>query len=486
MYRSPDFYNPQIVFFVFAPRNLIYVLIDFHSGGLMKTGWIVLGFLVVLLLAGISIAIQCPDGCTCLTALQAKEKHMVPCEEDMISCGKAKNGDPLFCFRPNISPVVVSPKILGTSFRKITPANTGGQETTPCNGTCICLTENQATEKRMISCSNDKILCGQSDAGDPMYCFREKPPQSEGVPMVSPIPVSSKKISDQVVTIIAPAPRPSLTIHDSGTITGSQSILSGDSDGDGIGNLFDVCPDVSDPAQGDIDHDGVGDLCDACSLPLVSGEVYCCPEIERLTGVSCLELSQYSASEGRDVYYWETLYGKVSGNGCGCRDSDGLDPLIPSLVYTEHCTREVSTPSGPPGSTTTVVRGESRCSYNVSERCSEDGTHVIEYICGENGPQAIEIECPNGCINGYCLCDTEIVLDPENPGPIQINKDICLDEDTSREYYCEYVYSPDDPSGGSFVEKYRDKDCEHGCSNGYCCPNAECAYDIWEPPEYTY
>ncbi|MBP1611991.1 MAG: cartilage oligomeric matrix protein, partial [Acidobacteria bacterium] len=37
-----------------------------------------------------------------------------------------------------------------------------------------------------------------------------------------------------------------------------------DADADGIADLLDVCPEVSDPAQADRDRDAVGDLCDAC------------------------------------------------------------------------------------------------------------------------------------------------------------------------------------------------------------------------------
>ena len=37
---------------------------------------------------------------------------------------------------------------------------------------------------------------------------------------------------------------------------------SADADGDGIADLFDLCPDRTDPAQADLDGDGIGDACD--------------------------------------------------------------------------------------------------------------------------------------------------------------------------------------------------------------------------------
>ena len=40
--------------------------------------------------------------------------------------------------------------------------------------------------------------------------------------------------------------------------------LALDTDGDGFGDACDVCPNVPDPAQRDSDRDGVGDACDVC------------------------------------------------------------------------------------------------------------------------------------------------------------------------------------------------------------------------------
>lgn len=48
------------------------------------------------------------------------------------------------------------------------------------------------------------------------------------------------------------------------------TIQPGDGDGDGIGDVWDVCPAVPDPGQEDVDSDGVGDVCqdrDADGVP---------------------------------------------------------------------------------------------------------------------------------------------------------------------------------------------------------------------------
>lgn len=547
--------------------SLKWISTDLHAGVFMKTGWVIVGFLILLLLAGIAVAIQCPEGCFCMTTLEAKQKQMVPCDDEMISCGKSKTGDllycfkpntsgtgsrtgnlfipyalvtvtpttppslsidqepgscpkgctclstleakkkrmvpcgddliscgtsktgdPLYCFQPNISTVSEIPGPLHATYTMftLTPTPTQSPGSEACPGSCECFTSDEANTRRLIPCAKDRITCGESEAEEPKYCYKEKSSPSQPAPVVSPLPVSTLVIPDYSMAYITLTPTPIQTHTIEGRVAGSTVFSGGDSDGDGIGDLRDLCPDIFDPEQGDVDHDGVGDLCDACSLPLVWGEVYCCPELERLTGVSCLELSQYSPTEGRDVYYWEKLYGKVSGDGCGCNDIDGLNPLKPSSIFTESCTRDVSTHSGPPGSTSTMVTGDSHCVYNVADRCSADGNHVIEYVCGENGPEPIEIECPNGCINGYCICDSDGGINYAQPGSIGQSEDVCLDDHTLREYYCEYEFLPGDPSGGTFVEKYEDVYCEFGCVNGYRCPNEECTFEIGEIREYSY
>jgi hypothetical protein len=39
--------------------------------------------------------------------------------------------------------------------------------------------------------------------------------------------------------------------------------VSLDSDGDGVANIVDNCPTISNPTQVDVDNDGVGDACDS-------------------------------------------------------------------------------------------------------------------------------------------------------------------------------------------------------------------------------
>ena len=56
-----------------------------------------------------------------------------------------------------------------------------------------------------------------------------------------------------------------------------------DSDGDGVPDAVDNCPDIPNPAQTDTDGDGLGDLCDPCPLT-PGGEGACQPiSVSRLT-----------------------------------------------------------------------------------------------------------------------------------------------------------------------------------------------------------
>jgi uncharacterized protein (TIGR03382 family) len=59
---------------------------------------------------------------------------------------------------------------------------------------------------------------------------------------------------------------------------GEPSECDDDSDGDGVGDAADVCPDVADPAQLDGDDDGIGDACDDTAVP---GNDGCCSTSSR-------------------------------------------------------------------------------------------------------------------------------------------------------------------------------------------------------------
>ncbi|MCC7536557.1 MAG: amidohydrolase family protein, partial [Deltaproteobacteria bacterium] len=69
----------------------------------------------------------------------------------------------------------------------------------------------------------------------------------------------------------APPPVADVCALGNATVPGTPS--AGDSDGDGIADGSDVCPDVLDWRQEDLDLDGIGDACDPC--PALAGTTGC-------------------------------------------------------------------------------------------------------------------------------------------------------------------------------------------------------------------
>jgi hypothetical protein len=65
-------------------------------------------------------------------------------------------------------------------------------------------------------------------------------------------------------------------------VTQTDATPEDDSDGDGVPNSADNCPDVPNPDQADTDGDGVGDACDTCPAPLALTGV---PEQEAMLSV---------------------------------------------------------------------------------------------------------------------------------------------------------------------------------------------------------
>lgn len=60
-----------------------------------------------------------------------------------------------------------------------------------------------------------------------------------------------------------------------GTIKSAAPSASPDSDGDGIPDDFDNCPNVANPTQLDSDGDGIGDVCDPCPIGDTDGDNIC-------------------------------------------------------------------------------------------------------------------------------------------------------------------------------------------------------------------
>ena len=249
-------------------------------------------------------------------------------------------------------------------------------------------------------------------------------------------------------------------------------IAGGDSDGDGISDLWDNCRDVSNPDQSDIDHDGVGDACDACCPACEEGALfgvgdpeYCCADLDPYyyyyTYSSTYDCWDQLTRGGE--YYWVDFYNYVSNNGCGCYDTDGgaNDPFGRGTVYVENveaggCDLTYNHMGEHTGGSCLPVR-------SVCERFSDscvNSTHVKELYCGPNGVSNQTVKCPPGttCSVGRCYCpDTDGGWDYFNVGTVLGHTDECLNSDWLREYSC-----GSDPDG-NFIADSIDIRCAFGC-----------------------
>ena len=257
-----------------------------------------------------------------------------------------------------------------------------------------------------------------------------------------------------------------------GPVLATFDLLGVDSDDDGVSDAFDNCPSVPNPGQEDSDHDGVGDSCDACCVTCGNtsfGAEYCC--YPGVTG--CAEqISRYDADRERDVYYWEDIYGMVDENGCGCRDSDGMDAETHGTV-----TREVVEGSG---CHYVSVGGQTRLFCDPihstceqpGDRCIDDNT-VEERVCTAQGVQSVAVHCTFACESGRCTCpDTD-------GGWVYFRQGSVLDHTD----YCRAVPRADDPhfvdwvlteyncgldDAGNFIADHREVTCPYGCEAGEC------------------
>ena len=100
---------------------------------------------------------------------------------------------------------------------------------------------------------------------------------------------------------------------------------NGDSDSDGIDELLDNCPLISNPLQSDKDEDGIGDVCDQTPNPFISLSVISDTAIEKSQQAAEVSISRSAGSGGLSINY------SISGNPDLTRGS-----AIPSdyqLVY---------------------------------------------------------------------------------------------------------------------------------------------------------
>ena len=101
---------------------------------------------------------ECPDGCYCLTQVQAKERGYTLCDGEEVVCGYDDNGEEKYCFEE---------------------ADGGG-----CPEGCVCLGKEKAAEAVEMGyslCQDREIICGYDEQQNPLYCY-ERPTEQEECP----------------------------------------------------------------------------------------------------------------------------------------------------------------------------------------------------------------------------------------------------------------------------------------------------------------
>ena len=202
-----------------------------------------------------------------------------------------------------------------------------------------------------------------------------------------------------------------------------EDTLFGDDDGDGIANIIDNCPTVSNASQKDRDEDGVGDICDECDVP------------QSCLFVDEVRISYTCERRNFDVEtYYSRVYDFVDDRGCGCKDRDGNNPFIKGYSYGENVYHGIDSFMG-----RDICRGEHFCANKYQDYCLNEN-EVIEFKCDRNrGIVSETIACPEGCSNGACVCpESDGGLNIYERGSIESIKVSEQSKDTLFEYHDEY------------------------------------------------
>ena len=197
-----------------------------------------------------------------------------------------------------------------------------------------------------------------------------------------------------------------------------------DTDGDGIYDECDNCPDDANPSQDDMDSDDIGDACDSCPMdasnPCKNGGV-CTAQDDTFTGIICVCPEGFIGATCEETYIPCIDRGTSDANGVGDLGSCSFD-IIDSNCPTTGTTRsqfcvfpypfnDSNLPSFDTGVCVANFDPSTYCgpASNTGGPASNSGTEGV---------------CPTGqaCVSsstGYFCVDTSVTICSEvTPSPV--------------------------------------------------------------------
>jgi hypothetical protein len=236
-----------------------------------------------------------------------------------------------------------------------------------------------------------------------------------------------------------------------------------DNDDDGVMNIVDNCVNIVNPDQVDSDRDGAGDACDECDV------TRSCDEVAEIWNIdeSHIHEPDFSCLHTYDL---------TSDNGCGCTDTDhGFDVFESGRIYVETVSSRLLGIEflgiAPEGSADLDCIPTCRAEVFEQDVCL-NSTYLREWVCVSSGPVSQDVQCPEGCSEGTCVCpDTDGGMDPYVRGAVAGQSDECVDSRRLREYTCGI-------ENGSIVAVPELVTCPVRCEEGACvCEETDGGYD---------
>jgi hypothetical protein len=439
----------------------------------------------------------CPSTCTCTGTAEAQNTGLILCSGQQILCGYDQAQNPMYCWQipettvpttsatptPTASPTptstTVTPAAAPAPAATTVPATSVAPTPSPTVYASAFLDTRTIPEKPALG-DRVRYIVTAADAD----ATRVIDIWMDGRHVTTCHDAACEYVSPPVrsdPSFGAVAADRSGVLHAEGSVPPDEyaRLAPGDTDRDGINDLWDNCRSIPNPGQADTDGDGVGDACDAC-CPACGGEGtallepdYCCADLDLLyypssgSPYTCRDaISEFDDDTGGLRYYWEDLYGSVTPNGCGCTDTDGgTDRFTSGSVYVERQTGERCTDVWNEMRGTfvrTCTPARTTCE-EYADRCV-NATHIEEFSCGPDGLLSTITACPFGtCEHGACTCpDTDGGNNPYVQGTVAGRTDYCWNPSTLLEYTCGL------DSAGRFIADDTLITCPFGCDSGAC------------------